>query len=86
MKDYLFVILFFLIHAVKFLSNYDQDSACTFSTSHQYSFLQVTTCFQNMEYDKDDAKTTTAAIRSLLEHHPARDTMFSPPNTTAENF
>ena len=39
-----------------------------------------------MKYDKDDAKKTTTALRSLLEHHPTRDTMFSPPNTTAENY
>ena len=86
MKVNLLALMLVLLHAVKLLSNDDPNSPCTFSTSKQYSWTDVSSCFQNMEYDKDDAKKTTTAIRSLLEHHPARDTMFSPPNATPENY
>ena len=86
MRFNLFAFLLFLLHAVKLLSNYDPDSACTFSTSKQYSCTQFRSCFQNMNYVKDDAKKTTSPSRSLLEHHPARDTMFSPPDATPENY
>ena len=82
----LFAILLFLFHAIKLLFNDDQDSACVFSTSELYSWTQIRNCFQNMKYEKDDAKNTTTVLRSLLEHHPTRDTMFSPPNATAKNY
>ena len=39
-----------------------------------------------MKYDKDNATNTTTALRSLLEHHQTRDTMFSHQNTAPENY
>ena len=81
-----FAILSFLLHTVKSLSNNFPHSSCTFSTSKQYFQTQVRTFHLNMKYDKVDSNKTTLATRSLLEHHPARDTMFSPPNATAENY
>ena len=86
MKDYLSVILFFLIHAVKLLSNDFPHSSFTFSTSKQYFWTDVRIFYQNMKYDKDNAKKTTTALHTFIEYHPARDTMYSPPNATAENY
>ena len=82
----LFTVLLILLQAVQLLSNDDPDSSCAFSSRQQYSWTQVRSCFQNKEYDKADANKTTTVLRSLLKHHPPRDTMFSPPNATAENY
>ena len=85
MKLNLFAILLFLLLDVTLLSNDYPDSACIFSTSELYSWTDARNFLLTIKYDKDDANKTTTILRSLLEHHPARSPMFSPPNATPEN-